>query len=355
MARLPPAISTTFSGIFQKPLVCLEKSNAWRISRRVIFAIPKKMAHQEEFTDLTATQLTGCQQAETNPEITLSTASPEQWIFAPIAVIIQQMSLKKPPSAPAPLKPETNLSFCLQTLIPFLFAGLGLIFAGLLLEDAETWSFFIELPDAVTLVPTLANLGFMETPKQKWQVALSNMALIQTQAIVVSSIAVIPAALLGEKPMNPDNITTPVAASLGDVSTLFILLGLGSVLLRVREHYCWALVLILLCFYVFAVACAYKASEDHFTVEVVILLYICQFLVRAMWRLRIDPDSSAIPVLTAAGDLLGAVLLIGCFWLAANAYGMHVDESIHSPNNNGTDWIRIGPVIIADCSTTDGH
>ncbi|PIO64325.1 divalent cation transporter [Teladorsagia circumcincta] len=235
------------------------------------------MAHQEEFTDLTATQLTGCQQAETNPEITLSTASPEQWIFAPIAVIIQQMSLKKPPSAPAPLKPETNLSFCLQ-----------------------------------------ANLGFMETPKQKWQVALSNMALIQTQAIVVSSIAVIPAALLGEKPfmlrdffclllsavatasfaslllgllmigvvimarklkqysdgyisnalqMNPDNITTPVAASLGDVSTLFILLGLGSVLLRVREHYCWALVLILLCFYVFAVASAYKASEDHFTLE----------------------------------------------------------------------------------------
>ncbi|KAK6027661.1 divalent cation transporter [Ostertagia ostertagi] len=62
-------------------------------------------------------------------------------------------------------------------------------------------------------------------------------------------------------------------------------------------------------------------------IQVVILLYICQFLVRAMWRSRIDPDSSAIPVLTAAGDLLGAVLLIGCFWLAANAYGMHVDES----------------------------
>lgn len=125
-------------------------------------------------------------------------------------------------------------------MFPFLFAGLGLIFAGLLLEDAETWSFFTELPDAVTLVPTLvglkgnlemtlasrlstlviplvargillnvrcrdemfqANLGFMETTKQKWQVALSNMALIQTQAIVVSSIAVIPAVLLGEKPV----------------------------------------------------------------------------------------------------------------------------------------------------------
>ncbi|VDO74700.1 unnamed protein product [Heligmosomoides polygyrus] len=253
-----------------------------------------------------------------------SALPPEQWIFAPISVIIQQMSMKKPPPPP-PQKPETTISFFLQTLFPFLFAGLGLIFAGLLLEDAETWSFFTELPDAVTLVPTLvglkgnlemtlasrlstlANLGFMETTKQKWQVALSNMALIQTQAIVVSSIAVIPAVLLGEKPfmvgdffcvllsavatasfaslllgllmigvvtlarrfkVNPDNITTPVAASLGDVSTLFILLGLGTVLLRIKDHYWWIMVLILLSFYAVAIASAYKASEDHFTVEV---------------------------------------------------------------------------------------
>ncbi|XGW26039.1 hypothetical protein V3C99_007002 [Haemonchus contortus] len=486
------------------------------------------MSIQDEFTDVTTTQLTTGSplQIETNIDSTSPTSSPEQWIFAPIAVIIQQMSLKKPPPVSS-AKPETNISFCLETLVPFLFAGLGLIFAGLLLEDAETWSFFIELPDAVTLVPTLvglkgnlemtlasrlstlANLGFMETTKQKWQVALSNMALIQTQAIVVSSITVIPAALLGEKPfmlrdflclllsavatasfasillgllmigvvimarkfkMNPDNITTPVAASLGDVSTLFILLGLGSVLLRVREHYSWALALILLGFYAIAVASAYKASEDHFTVEVlkngwwavlaamsittlsgfvlknamhkyppiaafqplingvggnlvavqasristglhrsrkdqirdpkslwaftspwhafivnhedsvaariligisipgnlifmntiflfdcgfkntvpftvtfltvsliqvIILLYICQFLVRAMWRLRIDPDSSAIPVLTATGDLLGAILLIGCFWLAANVYGMHVGEQYFQDRHIG--------------------
>ncbi|KAK6041939.1 hypothetical protein COOONC_20556 [Cooperia oncophora] len=47
-----------------------------------------------------------------------------------------------------------------------------------------------------------------------------------------------------------------------------VALGLGTVLLRVREHYCWALVLALLCFYAVAIASAYKASEDHFTVEV---------------------------------------------------------------------------------------
>ncbi|EYB95826.1 hypothetical protein Y032_0155g3042 [Ancylostoma ceylanicum] len=430
-------------------------------------------------------------------------------------------------------KTETNTAFFIETLVPFLFAGLGLIFAGLLLEDAETWTFFTELPDAVTLVPTLvglkgnlemtlaarlstlANLGFMETNKQRWQVASSNMALIQTQAIVISSIAVIPAVLLGEKPVisfyslqfavcdffcvllsavatasfaslllgllmigvvimarkfkvNPDNITTPVAASLGDVSTLFILLGIGSVLLRIREQYCWVLVLALLCFYAIAAFAAVVASEDQFTVEVlkhgwwavlaamsittlsgfvlkssmhkfppiaafqplingvggnlvsvqasristglhrarknqirdpktlrtyanpwhaffvnhedsvaarilmgisipgnlifmntifmfdcgfantipftvtfllasltqiVFLLYLCQILVRVMWRLRIDPDSSAIPLLTAAGDLLGGLLLIGCFWLAANVYGMKVGQE-HFPDRH---------------------
>uniref|UniRef100_A0A1I7XIH9 FHA domain-containing protein n=1 Tax=Heterorhabditis bacteriophora TaxID=37862 RepID=A0A1I7XIH9_HETBA len=62
--------------------------------------------------------------------------------------------------------------------------------------------------------------------------------------------------------------------------------------------------------------------------QIIALLYLCQLLVRAMWVIRIDPDSSAIPLLTAIGDLLGGLLLIvlsrnhavmsfrdGCFFL----------------------------------------
>ncbi|KAI6180924.1 hypothetical protein M3Y98_00773900 [Aphelenchoides besseyi] len=44
-------------------------------------------------------------------------------------------------------------------------------------------------------------------------------------------------------------------------------------------------------------------------IQVAILLYICQFITRAMWRLKIDPDMNAIPVLTSLGDLLGTSLL----------------------------------------------
>ncbi|KJH46180.1 divalent cation transporter [Dictyocaulus viviparus] len=424
------------------------------------------------------------------------------------------MALKKAPLTLSE-KTESSTTFFVQTLIPFLFAGVGLIFAGLLLEEAETWLFFTELPDAITLVPTLvgmkgnlemtlasrlstlANLGFMEMGKQRWQVALSNMALIQTQAIVISSIAVVPAIILGEKPfmirevlclllsavataslaslilgllmigvviaakkwkVNPDNITTPVAASLGDVTTLFTLLGIGTSLLKITDYHYWIPIVILVCFYAIAIISAYIAAKDQFTVEVlkhgwwavlvamsittlsgfvlknslrsyppiaafqplingvggnlvavqasristslhrarkdqvqdkkslwvymspwhafmmnhadsiaarilmaisipgnlvfistififgcgfantipftlsfitvsliqiVILLYLCQLLVRVMWKVRIDPDSSAIPILTATGDLLGSLLLIGCFWFSSNFYGMH--------------------------------
>lgn len=43
--------------------------------------------------------------------------------------------------------------------------------------------------------------------------------------------------------------------------------------------------------------------------QVVLLLYVAQVIVVWMWKRGIDPDNSAIPYLTAAGDLLGTALL----------------------------------------------
>ena len=47
--------------------------------------------------------------------------------------------------------------------------------------------------------------------------------------------------------------------------------------------------------------------------QVIILLYIAQLLVVWMWSKGMDPDSSAIPYLTAAGDLIGTALLGAAF------------------------------------------
>lgn len=47
--------------------------------------------------------------------------------------------------------------------------------------------------------------------------------------------------------------------------------------------------------------------------QVMSLLIIAHVIIHAMWKFKIDPDSSSIPYLTALGDLLGSSLLLGAF------------------------------------------
>lgn len=44
-----------------------------------------------------------------------------------------------------------------------------------------------------------------------------------------------------------------------------------------------------------------------------LLLYIAHVIIHAMWKWKIDPDSAAIPYLTALGDLFGTSLLLVAF------------------------------------------
>jgi solute carrier family 41 len=46
---------------------------------------------------------------------------------------------------------------------------------------------------------------------------------------------------------------------------------------------------------------------------VFLLLYVAHVMVYWMWTKKIDPDNSAIPYLTALGDLLGTGLLALAF------------------------------------------
>jgi solute carrier family 41 len=46
---------------------------------------------------------------------------------------------------------------------------------------------------------------------------------------------------------------------------------------------------------------------------VALLLYIANIMIHWMWLRRMDPDNSAIPYLTALGDLLGISLLAMAF------------------------------------------
>ncbi|XP_012227264.1 solute carrier family 41 member 3-like [Linepithema humile] len=48
--------------------------------------------------------------------------------------------------------------------------------------------------------------------------------------------------------------------------------------------------------------------------QVMLLLYVAHIIIHAMWRFKIDPDNSAIPYLTALGDLSGSLLLALAFF-----------------------------------------
>ncbi|XP_043477371.1 solute carrier family 41 member 1-like isoform X2 [Leptopilina heterotoma] len=225
-------------------------------------------------------------------------------------------------------KDESVWSISIQMFIPFLLAGFGMVAASLLLDVVQHWEVYQNVSEVYILVPALlglkgnlemtlasrlstqANLGHMDTRSQQWTLIVGNLALIQCQAMVVGMLASLAAVALGWLPeakfdihhglilgasalvtasvasfvlglvmsavillsrqmnINPDNVATPIAASLGDLTTLALLSWIASLLYNAIGTAPWiAPTLIVICLFLTPLW-GYIAAKNPFTKEV---------------------------------------------------------------------------------------
>jgi len=224
---------------------------------------------------------------------------------------------------------ETMFSITVEVFLPFLVAGFGMVGAGVVLDIVQHWPVFEELDQLFILVPALlglkgnlemtlasrlstqANLGNLDSRSQCTSIVLSNLALIQCQGIVIGFAASVFAAvmdtittgsfdfkhgiLLSAASMvtasiasfalgvvmvvvivlsrkfrvNPDNVATPIAASLGDLVTLSLLSWIASLLYNDHSQAEGWLAPVIIGLYFLAIpACVYAVTRNKDTTKV---------------------------------------------------------------------------------------
>ncbi|XP_015126468.1 solute carrier family 41 member 1 isoform X1 [Diachasma alloeum] len=272
---------------------------------------------------------------------------------------------------------ESYLAITIQVFIPFLVAGLGMVGAGLVLDIVQHWVVFEKVSELMILVPALlglkgnlemtlasrlstqANLGNMDAPKQQWYMIVGNLVLIQCQAIVVGFLGSVVAIVMGafrngtvsldhtyllcasslvtaslasfvlglitagvivfsrHCHINPDNVATPIAASLGDITSLALLSWISTILYEAIDKQDWLAPLIIACYILITPLWVWIAKRNKYTndvlysgwtpVMVAMLISSCGGLILEFMVSRFENLTVFQPVINGVGGNLVAV------------------------------------------------
>ncbi|KAK7871361.1 hypothetical protein R5R35_006072 [Gryllus longicercus] len=234
-----------------------------------------------------------------------------------------------PPAAGPPAVAETHLSVGCQVVGPFVVAGLGMVGAGLYLDMVQDWNVFVNVKEIIILVPSLlglkgnlemtlaarlsteANLGHMDDAKEQWSMILGNLTLVQCQAIVVgllSAVVALAMVYILEKEefnirhtmllcscsiitssiaslvlglitatvivvsrwlkINPDNVATPIAASLGDITSLALLSWVATMMYDAIDKSYWISPVVIICYILVIPFWVWIAKKNKYTSSV---------------------------------------------------------------------------------------
>lgn len=222
---------------------------------------------------------------------------------------------------------ETKRVLILQVFIPFLLSGFGNVGAGLFLNYAQTWQVFRDntifymllatvMAFKTNLEATLAarlstcsNMGSIRTWNKKLEAFLGNLAMVQTQSIIfgfmaaflvvsittfeegiehfdymvslrviatsmaaicinelLSSCLILMVVLASERAgVNPDNVSTLIAAMFGDFSSVFFV-SVTAALFHIIQHTGhWIFLGLIIALGCMLPLTIYLTTQNHFT------------------------------------------------------------------------------------------
>ncbi|KAI5645946.1 divalent cation transporter domain-containing protein [Phthorimaea operculella] len=197
----------------------------------------------------------------------------------------------------------------MQVSVPFFIAGCGTIGSGLVLGHVRDWDVFVQVSAIFVLVPSLsglkgnldmclasrlstqANLGNMESGKEVISMVIGNISLVQVQAIVAATVVSLFAIIMNtitdrtfngdyvllviasavftatttcfvldfvmvmviygshKFKVNPDNVATPLAASIGDIVSNSVLAVTAQYMFEQIQKSLWQPITLMVVYY----------------------------------------------------------------------------------------------------------